>query len=92
MIITIVFILLCFHAQGGKGYARHITFERIVSNGSARPIIIDQYYCAHEHCTNQVILIFFFGIHFLEIHDSGSFTYKKVIIKMRINFIPLQEN
>ncbi|GMY19945.1 probable polygalacturonase At3g15720 [Fagus crenata] len=39
--------------QGGKGYARHITFERIVSNGSARPIIIDQYYCAHEHCTNQ---------------------------------------
>ncbi|KAL4653701.1 hypothetical protein ACB092_01G324400 [Castanea dentata] len=42
--------------QGGKGHARNITFEHITSIDSARPIIIDQYYCdhkVHKHCGNQ---------------------------------------
>ncbi|KAK3024009.1 hypothetical protein RJ639_045029 [Escallonia herrerae] len=36
--------------QGGKGYARHILFERILSQGSKNPVIIDQFYCDHEDC------------------------------------------
>ena len=57
--------LLRFYAQGGKGYARNITFEHITSIGSARPIIIDQYYCdhkVHKHCGNHVTLLLFFSI------------------------------
>ncbi|KAK3035676.1 hypothetical protein RJ639_032548 [Escallonia herrerae] len=42
------FIFTC--NQGGKGYARHILFERILSQGSKNPVIIDQFYCDHEDC------------------------------------------
>ncbi|WRX21758.1 Glycoside hydrolase [Theobroma cacao] len=39
--------------QGGHGHVRNITFERITSHGARRPIIIDQYYCPHDHCSNE---------------------------------------
>lgn len=39
--------------QGGKGYARNIRFEHIVSQDSDNPIIIDQFYCDHEKCLDH---------------------------------------
>ncbi|KAJ6970656.1 polygalacturonase [Populus alba x Populus x berolinensis] len=40
--------------QGGKGFARNVVFENIRSEGARNPIIIDQYYCDHKHCTDHV--------------------------------------
>lgn len=41
--------------QGGKGYARTITFENIIINSSDNPIIIDQFYHAGDgHRGNKV--------------------------------------
>ncbi|KAK4350500.1 hypothetical protein RND71_029813 [Anisodus tanguticus] len=39
--------------QGGQGHARKIIFERILSQDSYNPIIIDQFYCDHEQCTKH---------------------------------------
>ncbi|KAG8379153.1 hypothetical protein BUALT_Bualt07G0058500 [Buddleja alternifolia] len=39
--------------QGGRGYARHIVFERILLHATINPIIIDQFYCDHQHCVNS---------------------------------------
>ncbi|XP_059303903.1 probable polygalacturonase At3g15720 isoform X1 [Lycium ferocissimum] len=39
--------------QGGQGHARNIIFERILSQDSYNPIIIDQFYCDHEQCTEH---------------------------------------
>ncbi|KAF6159937.1 hypothetical protein GIB67_033021 [Kingdonia uniflora] len=39
--------------QGGNGYARNITFEKINVHNARNPIIIDQFYCDHTHCKNQ---------------------------------------
>ncbi|CAI9118830.1 OLC1v1020457C1 [Oldenlandia corymbosa var. corymbosa] len=39
--------------QGGRGYAKHIKFERVQSNGAKNPIIIDQFYCDHTKCTDH---------------------------------------
>ncbi|XP_057982360.1 probable polygalacturonase At1g80170 [Malania oleifera] len=39
--------------QGGSGFARHMYFERIITQGAALPIVIDQFYCAHSHCQNE---------------------------------------
>ncbi|KAF6159867.1 hypothetical protein GIB67_032951 [Kingdonia uniflora] len=39
--------------QGGKGYARNITFENIKCHSARYPIIINQYYCDHTACKNQ---------------------------------------
>ncbi|KAK9104229.1 hypothetical protein Scep_021073 [Stephania cephalantha] len=35
--------------QGASGYARDITFRQINFNNVQYPIIIDQYYCDHQH-------------------------------------------
>ncbi|KAM1257053.1 hypothetical protein ACFX1X_031464 [Malus domestica] len=40
--------------QGGSGYARNITFERIKLDGAQNPIVIDQYYCNEDqNCKSQ---------------------------------------
>nr|CAD1835207.1 unnamed protein product [Ananas comosus var. bracteatus] len=40
--------------QGGTGYAKSISFDRINFNNVQNPIIIDQYYCDVRHkCANQ---------------------------------------
>ncbi|XP_020548714.1 probable polygalacturonase At3g15720 [Sesamum indicum] len=39
--------------QGGRGYARHIIFERIVNHDTTNPIIIDQFYCDHQQCKTK---------------------------------------
>ncbi|KAL4332679.1 hypothetical protein GQ457_07G003860 [Hibiscus cannabinus] len=38
----------------GHEYARNVGFERITSYASTRPIVIDQFYCPHNHCKDQV--------------------------------------
>ncbi|KAL2244276.1 UNVERIFIED_CONTAM: Polygalacturonase, partial [Sesamum indicum] len=38
---------------GGRGYARHIIFERIVNHDTTNPIIIDQFYCDHQQCKTK---------------------------------------
>ncbi|TYH01055.1 hypothetical protein ES288_A09G026900v1 [Gossypium darwinii] len=40
--------------QGGHGHARNIRFEDITFHTSTRPIVIDQYYCPHKQCKNQI--------------------------------------
>ncbi|KAK6939253.1 Glycoside hydrolase, family 28 [Dillenia turbinata] len=35
--------------QGGRGYARKISFEHITLDGAHNPIIIDQFYCNGRH-------------------------------------------
>ncbi|XP_057808868.1 probable polygalacturonase At3g15720 [Salvia miltiorrhiza] len=39
--------------QGGRGYARDIHFERFSFHDTINPIIIDQFYCDHRHCTTS---------------------------------------
>lgn len=39
--------------QGGRGYARNIHFERLLFHHTNNPIIIDQFYCDHQHCTGS---------------------------------------
>ncbi|KAH6758750.1 Pectin lyase-like superfamily protein [Perilla frutescens var. frutescens] len=40
--------------QGGRGFARKITFENVWMNNVSNPIIINQYYCdSPVTCTNQ---------------------------------------
>ncbi|KAK4437100.1 putative polygalacturonase [Sesamum alatum] len=39
--------------QGGRGHARHIMFERILYHDTTNPIIIDQFYCDHQHCRTK---------------------------------------
>ncbi|XVF60475.1 hypothetical protein PTKIN_Ptkin08bG0050100 [Pterospermum kingtungense] len=65
--------------QGGHGYARNIKFERIISQGSTRPIIIDQYYCPHQHCENQTSAVEVSNIGYSEI--SGT-THKEIAVKL----------
>ncbi|KAJ3683153.1 hypothetical protein LUZ60_013380 [Juncus effusus] len=36
--------------QGGKGYAKSISFQNISLSYVENPIIIDQYYCTQDHC------------------------------------------
>uniref|UniRef100_A0A2C9W3N9 Pectate lyase superfamily protein domain-containing protein n=1 Tax=Manihot esculenta TaxID=3983 RepID=A0A2C9W3N9_MANES len=38
---------------GGSGYARKISFEQIILQGTKNPIIIDQYYCNGHQCSLQ---------------------------------------
>ncbi|XP_071928260.1 probable polygalacturonase At3g15720 [Coffea arabica] len=42
--------------QGGRGYARNITFERICSHEAANPIIIDQFYCDHRNSKGELLI------------------------------------
>ncbi|KAF3947144.1 hypothetical protein CMV_026685 [Castanea mollissima] len=60
--------------QGGKGHARNITFEHITCIDSARPIIIDQYYCDHKvrkHCGNQTSAVRVSNIVYDQIHGTS---------------------
>ncbi|XP_038980568.1 polygalacturonase ADPG1-like [Phoenix dactylifera] len=40
--------------QGGRGYAKGISFKNLTMFSARRPIIIDQYYCEHRNnCANK---------------------------------------
>ncbi|XP_016481463.2 putative polygalacturonase At3g15720 [Nicotiana tabacum] len=64
--------------QGGQGYARNIIFERILSQDSHNPIIIDQFYCDHENCTEHDLAVQVSGITFRQIlgTSQGEFAVK----------------
>ncbi|KAI3455333.1 hypothetical protein Pfo_011996 [Paulownia fortunei] len=39
---------------GGSGFARNIIFSHINFTAANNPVIIDQFYCPHKTCFNQV--------------------------------------
>ncbi|KAG6493584.1 hypothetical protein ZIOFF_048576 [Zingiber officinale] len=41
------------HVQGGSGHVKGITFEHINLTAVYNPIIIDQYYCPNQVCSNK---------------------------------------
>ncbi|WOH10480.1 hypothetical protein DCAR_0729949 [Daucus carota subsp. sativus] len=53
--------------QGGKGFAREITFQRILSQNSDNPIIINQFYCDHEKCVDHDSAVKVSGVTFREV-------------------------
>lgn len=65
--------------QGGKGHARHMVFERIACDNAANPIIIDQYYCDHEHCHNQIDAVHVSNVTFREFSGTSR---KKTAVKL----------
>lgn len=44
------------------GHASDIDFEDIIVNNAFNPIIVDQAYCPHKKCNNQVLEIVFLNI------------------------------
>ncbi|KAH7557451.1 hypothetical protein JRO89_XS11G0158600 [Xanthoceras sorbifolium] len=65
--------------QGGKGYAKNMMFENIVSNGAKYPIIIDQYYCDHTHCKNQTSAVHISNITYKNIEGTSE---KQIAVKL----------
>ncbi|KAL3723242.1 hypothetical protein ACJRO7_035428 [Eucalyptus globulus] len=57
--------------QGGKGYARDIVFERITISNSSHPIIIDQFYCDHEHCKNQTSAVQISNVTYSQVNGTS---------------------
>ncbi|KAF8390264.1 hypothetical protein HHK36_024789 [Tetracentron sinense] len=60
--------------QGGKGYVRHIVFERIMCTDAAQPIIIDQFYCDHTRCTNHTSAVQVSNVTYSNIYGTSSYT------------------
>ncbi|XP_038718188.1 probable polygalacturonase At3g15720 [Tripterygium wilfordii] len=58
--------------QGGKGYARKITFEQITLVDAGNPIIIDQYYCPNQKCQNQTSAVQISGVGFIGLNGTTS--------------------
>ncbi|KAL3374633.1 hypothetical protein AABB24_006221 [Solanum stoloniferum] len=64
--------------QGGKGHASNIVFERIWTQDSYNPIIIDQFYCDGEHCTEHDSAVQVSNVTFRHVHGTsqGEFAVK----------------
>ncbi|GLT87897.1 hypothetical protein SLE2022_059500 [Rubroshorea leprosula] len=63
--------------QGGSGYARKISFEKIQLFDSGNPIIIDQYYCdckGEKKCENQTAAVQISDITFRDIQGTSNKT------------------
>ncbi|XP_038712917.1 probable polygalacturonase At3g15720 [Tripterygium wilfordii] len=58
--------------QGGKGYAKKITFEHITLVDAGNPIIIDQYYCPDENCQNKTSAVQISGVSFIGFNGTTS--------------------
>lgn len=61
--------------QGGKGYARNILFQRIRTENSYNPVIIDQFYCDKENCTEHESAVQVSNITFRDIHGTSQGRY-----------------
>ncbi|KAF8013004.1 LOW QUALITY PROTEIN: hypothetical protein BT93_I0999 [Corymbia citriodora subsp. variegata] len=57
--------------QGGKGYARDIVFERITVSNSSHPIIINQFYCDHQHCKNQTSAVQISNVTYSQVNGTS---------------------
>ncbi|KAL8042180.1 hypothetical protein ABFX02_09G033800 [Erythranthe guttata] len=66
--------------QGGKGYVRDILFERLLFHNTGNPIIIDQFYCDHAHCTTSESAIEIRNVTYRQI--LGTSRKKKVAVKL----------
>ncbi|GFP95511.1 probable polygalacturonase at1g80170 [Phtheirospermum japonicum] len=59
--------------QGGRGFARKITFENIWMKNVSNPIIIDQYYCdSSVTCLNQTSAVSIDNITFRDIKGTSA--------------------
>ncbi|KAH9666639.1 Pectin lyase-like superfamily protein [Citrus sinensis] len=57
--------------QGGSGYARKITFNDITLTDVDNPIIIDQFYCPHEQCSNETNAVKISDVSYTGIHGTS---------------------
>ncbi|XP_051145098.1 probable polygalacturonase At1g80170 isoform X2 [Andrographis paniculata] len=75
--------------QGGKGYARHIIFERILYHRTANPIIIDQFYCDHQECVESESAVKVSGVTFKEV--VGTSSTERAVTLMCSEAVPCQD-
>ncbi|KAJ4718378.1 Pectin lyase-like superfamily protein [Melia azedarach] len=57
--------------QGGSGFARKITFQDITLIAADNPIVIDQYYCPHDYCSNQTKAVQISYVSYTGIHGTS---------------------
>ncbi|XP_021812874.1 probable polygalacturonase At3g15720 [Prunus avium] len=59
--------------QGGSGYARNITFEKITLHAAKNPIIIDQFYCNHAHnCKSQASALLVEDVKYIDFEGTSA--------------------
>ena len=56
--------------QGGSGSVSGVTFSNIHMDNVRNPIIIDQFYCLINNCTNKTSAVFVSDIHFTNIKGT----------------------
>ncbi|EEF46976.1 polygalacturonase, putative [Ricinus communis] len=57
---------------GGSGYAKNISFERIVLHQTKNPIIIDQHYCNGHKCTEKAVAVELSGIKYSGVEGTSA--------------------
>ncbi|RAL41346.1 hypothetical protein DM860_010140 [Cuscuta australis] len=61
--------------QGGRGFARKITYEDMVMQNVSNPIIVDQYYCdSAQPCSNQTSAVGISNVAFMRIKGTSATT------------------
>ncbi|KAI5316753.1 hypothetical protein L3X38_036460 [Prunus dulcis] len=59
--------------QGGSGYAKNITFEKITLDAAKNPIIIDQFYCNNDHnCKSQASALFVEDVKYIDFEGTSA--------------------
>ncbi|CAL9016499.1 unnamed protein product [Prunus brigantina] len=59
--------------QGGSGYARNITFEKITLDAAKNPIIIDQFYCNQDHnCESQASALLVEDVKYIDFEGTSA--------------------
>ncbi|CAB4264310.1 unnamed protein product [Prunus armeniaca] len=59
--------------QGGSGYARNITFEKITLGGAQNSIIIDQFYCNGDHkCKTQASAVSVDDVKYIDFEGTSA--------------------
>ncbi|KAI5316766.1 hypothetical protein L3X38_036473 [Prunus dulcis] len=59
--------------QGGSGYAKNITFEKITLDAAKNPIIIDQFYCNNDHnCKSQASALLVEDVKYIDFEGTSA--------------------
>ncbi|KAH0986259.1 hypothetical protein GBA52_013436 [Prunus armeniaca] len=59
--------------QGGSGYAKNITFEKITLDAAKNPIIIDQFYCNQDHnCKSQASALLVEDVKYIDFEGTSA--------------------